>query len=627
MGKTEEQLRLKLHESFKELIFMNSTMKRLEKEAEKGNDAAENLNEMLQKNLDKLATDFASESQKLSLANIRTRELEFELEETILQFNQIGESKKKSDEFILILSQDLATTNQELCKTRDEREKMTNEKENLRAELSSATHFHLNLKSKLENQIDQLKIELEKTNSSRQSLEALSNTLKADVTNLKDSVKSITKAKETLDESFKTANEKNRKEIQIRDNKLKEHETTLAEDAKKIKNLTEAREKMRSQVTEMQNSLDQEVSNFNVLSFETAQFKRQAEERFLSLEDQIEKSTTAKNNLSAEKKQLTERVKSLRSELADSVQELEYTKSAYKTQGDEAISNDIKLTSQIAQLETSLQKLRGEHKELTNTFSCEINKSGHLEGELSQTRQTLAEFEEKDRINTKNISELEIKLAEMVQSHNRAVQERLAMKIHLDSVLSKFEELNNTIRNMEQENNASNKFKDGQVTRLSNELQQTKDENQRLQSISIQLKALSENLDIDLLNTRKSLQSQKENRERLECELDKMTDKFNLERKIRGEFERMNSRIGRLDELRCLEQIAALRMRDFKLKEIDSGLSYQLEHLNSIVELLPKELDFGETDAKPIPIFNVKSGQNINRPPSNSKRSHSLRNF
>lgn len=221
----------------------------------------------------------------------------------------------------------------------------------------------------------------------------------------------------------------------------------------------------------------------------------------------------------------------------------------------------------------------------------------------------MAEFEEKDRTNRSNIAELESKNTLMIQAHNQAVQERVAMKIHLDSVLSKFEELNNTIRNMERENTSTNRLKDGQITKLSNDLQHAKDENDRLLTLSLQLKSLSETLDSDLLHTRRDLQNERVNRQNVESELQKMTDKFNLERKTRNEFERMNSRIGRLDELRSLERMAALRMRDFKLKELDSGLSQQLDHLNSITELLPKDLNFGETEAQPIPMFNVKSNQ------------------
>ena len=162
---------------------------------------------------------------------------------------------------------------------------------------------------------------------------------------------------------------------------------------------------------------------------------------------------------------------------------------------------------------------------------------------------------------------------------------------------------------MERESAASNKTKDRKITKLSNELQQTKDENERMRNISLELKALSEKLDGDLLKTRRRLQQEGSNKDRLEYDLQKMTDNFNEERKIRHEFERMNSRISRYDELRGLERLAALRMRDFRLKEIDTELSEQLNHLSSIAELLPKGLDFGETDANPIPIFNVKSNQ------------------
>jgi chromosome segregation ATPase len=609
MGKTEEQLRLKLHESFKELISMNETMKRLEKEADRGNDAAEQRNENLQKNLDQLGSDFASETQKLSAATLRIRELEFEIEETVFQFNAIGEAKKKADELNTALSDDLAATTHDLNNTKDELEQTINVKESLESQLKTFQEAHETLKEKLENQIAYLQSDLAQSKALCLNLEGTTTNLRAEVSTLKDSLKLMKSAKENAEANLKAANEKSKRDIQLRDNKIKEHEDARAEDAKKMKSITALREKMRAEVTELQNSLDREVQNHNSIGFEYAQFKRQAEERFLSLEDQIEKLTSTKTNLSNEKKQLSERLKSVRSELNDKDQELEYTKNAYRTQGDTAIANDTKLRSNIATLELALAQLQKNHKELTTNFQNSQNTCQYFARDLDETRKRLAEFEEKDKINCANIADLETKLANMIQSHNQAVQERVAMKIHLDSVISKFEELNSTIRNMESEYTATNKSKDGQITRLSNDLQESRDENERLLSLSRQLKTLSETLDADLLQTRINLEKQTVCREHLELELQKLTTKFNMERKIRTEFERMNSRIGRLDELRSLEKIAALKMRDFKLKEIDTGLTQQLNHLDSIVELLPKDLNFGEAHAEPIPIFNVKSNR------------------
>jgi len=606
MGKAEEQLRLKLHGSFKELISINETMKRLEKEADRGNDAAEKRNELLQKNLDKLGIEFTAATQKLSAETLRVRELEFEIEEMINQFNAIGELKKKAEELNFVLSGDLAATGHALNNTKEKLEETISIKESLETELKLTREAQESLKIKLENQILQLQSELTQSEALCSNLELVKTNLKFEVSTLNASLKSMTRDKETVEANLKTANEKSKRDIKARDVMIAEHEAARAENAKKIKAITEMREKMRSEVTELQNALDREASSHNVVSFEYAQFKRQAEERFLSFEDQIEKLSSTKVNLSNEKKQLAERLKEIRSELADKEQELEYTTRAYKTQGDEAIAKETIMGAKIASLELSLAQLQSNHKELTANFVNSQNTTTNLSHDLDVTGKRLAEFEEKDRINCANIADLESKLANMIQSHNQAVQERVAMKIHLDSVLSKFEELNSTIRNMERENNSTNKSKDGLITKFSNDLQHARDEIERLLNISTQLKKLSETLDADLLHTRNNLQNETFRRESLETELQIMTDKFNMERKIRNEFERMNSRIGRMDELRSLERIAALRMRDFKLNEVDTGLTQQLDHLNSLVALLPDDLNFGEVNAKPISMFNNK---------------------
>ena len=617
MQKDEQALKLKLHEAYKEFIATSETMTKLKKEAIKGTEAAESRNDMLQRNLDKLAVDFENTTRELSSANLKIKELQFEMEELVQQFNMTGEAKKKTEELNLKITNDLTATSKALNDTKEDLEQVILQRSKLEADIGLLDMESTQTKTNLEIRIQGLTSDLQTTLSIKSDLEYQIRQLKAEIEKLNSSLKTMTKGKELADSNLKASQLRLEKEVTTRDKRIVELENARGEDAKTIKKLQESREQLRAQVTDLQNNLDREASALNQLNFETSQYKRAAEEKIAGLEDQLSKLTGSKNTLSSEKKQLSDKLKAVRQELKEREEELELTKLAYKRQCDESHANDISLRDQIATLEASLSNLTKDHSTLLNEHGNLNEEKAYLENLLKVANQKIEQFEARDKEQLQRISQLESKNEFLIKEHSQAVQERVAAKIHLDAVLNKVEELTRTVKYMEEEYTAKMKEADTQITRLSNDLDFVREERLRLQELSTNLKDIVSELDTELVKTRNNLSAETMRREALESQLFESTLQFNNERKLRSDFEKMNSRLQRSDEVRTLERLSALRMRDHKLSELDKELNSQLKHLSSIVTLLPRGFNFGETDAKPIPLFNPP--QSLEPPLSHQK--------
>lgn len=606
--KKEQELRDKLQKNYKDFIAMDATIVQLRKEALKGTEAAESRNDMLQRNLDKLAFDFEGTTKNLRAATLKIKELEFEMEEIVSQFNQTGEAKKKSEELNLRIAADLAQTSAELRSTKEDLDQTLIIKARLEADLRKSQEDASVMQKNLEAKIVHLTQDLSTALSLKTDLEYTVRQLKAEIDKVNANAKALAKAKETVEQNMRAAQIKSDREIQNRDTKITTFENMRADDAKLIKKLQDAKEQARSQVTELQTSLDREVSNMNVLSFETAQFKRHAEERISNLEDQLEKMTLAKSNLSNDKVQLLEKIKSMRIEIKSKEDELEFTKVAYKKQGEEALASDMRFRGLVVGLESDLKALNGDHEGLTQEFITLQLNFKNITNDLEYTRQQLSDLGVKHDNSVNRVSQLESRNEYLMKEHSQAVQERAEMKIHLESVLSKNEELMISSRHLETELTDKLKRATAQITKMSNEMMNTRDEEARLKVLATALKELSTKLDTELATTRTKLSDEIQTREGIEHDLFEVRKSLTYERNRRLEVEKMQSRLGRSDELRSLERLSLFKMRDYKLGVIYEDLSTQLTHLTKFVEMLPEGLEFGETDVKPIALFNTTSG-------------------
>ncbi|ORY30462.1 hypothetical protein BCR33DRAFT_724291 [Rhizoclosmatium globosum] len=246
-----EEYKAKLQEAYKEYLATNEIITKLRKEAEHGSDVIISRNEVLQRNIDKISRDFEITAKELAAANLRIKDLQFELDEMVLQFNITGQGQRTAEELNVKLTSELT----QLKNTYDELKHLQTETAmrvvNLETDVRNLQSLLELTKSELESQAADLRKELELVT---------------------EALKSLTRSKD----------------------QVKPHSVSHPQENPGSK------EQLLFQVTDLQNNLDRELSNVNILSFELSQLKRTSEEKIFNWRS---------FNLANDKRVLTEKLR------------------------------------------------------------------------------------------------------------------------------------------------------------------------------------------------------------------------------------------------------------------------------------------------------------------------------
>ncbi|KAI8903666.1 hypothetical protein DFJ77DRAFT_100632 [Powellomyces hirtus] len=596
-------MKSKLHSSFKEFLSMNKTMAVLQVEAAKGSEVTQGRNEILQRNLDKLARDYEATTRQLTATQDRLRELEFELEELVSQFNLTGEGKRASEEHAKKLAAELDRTVAELQQCQQMYQTTDGKRGQLELELQEMQRLHTDTKYDLNLHIAQTTKELQTVTDQRTELEATVKTIRAENEKLTYSLKGVTRAKDQLESAFRVSTQKYEKEIQTRDTKIHELGNLRDEDAKGLKKVLEQKEQLMFQVTDLQNALNRETASLNMANFEMAQLKRQMEEKCSLLEDQVEKLTAARATLAADKRQITERYKQTRLELQEREHELEHIKTEFARQKDRAVLTESELRSELVEIKDSYAKLKENFASFEADLALANTSQADTEARANKLEVLHAELVVREKEALASLAMTQAQNARLTAELAVAVTEKADVKTHLESVVTKVDELSRTMANMESEYSSTVKEKDRQITKLSKESYEAREDASRLDKLSKKLKKLVDKLDGELHTTKSQLTSETGQREFLEGTLYDIRQSLHSERQIRLEFERMHARLDRKETEREAERLAALRRRDRLLNEVALGLNMEHSRLNLISTMLPKDSDQGLMDAPEIKDF------------------------
>ncbi|KAI9106287.1 hypothetical protein DFS34DRAFT_690680 [Phlyctochytrium arcticum] len=585
------ETKAKLHESFKEFLQMDELIAKLRKEAERGSDVTQARNQILQKNLDKLARDHEETSKDLVMAQNRMKELEFELEELVLQFNSTGEKKKSAEESVVRLTAELDKTSGELKRTTHAYDISTMQNRQLEGELREMNRIHTDTKYDLEVKLSTLTKEFEGVTEQKKESEATVKQLKIDNEKLNNALKSVTRSKDQLESAFRVSTQKHGKEIEMRDSRITELTQCRAEDAKDLKKLQEQKEQLMFQVTDLQNALDRETANVNMANFEMSQVKRQSEEKTSLLEEQIEKLNLAKNNLANDKRSVTEKYKFTRGELQTRDQELADERSAFATHRAAAATVEEGLRAELSVLNEAHDKLVAQHSELVTAHAVATSSNVDLYTEREVAHRRQSELQAQVATTSAELTSVRETNAQLANDLASVTASRTDIKTHLDSVLIKVAELTANMSGIEREHAAVVKEKDAQITKLAKESYNANEEVARLDKLSKKLQRLVDKLDQSLQEAQKALASETSTREHLELTLHDIRQSLNSERKVRLEFERMHSRLDRRDAERDLERLSLLRTRDRLLADVTKGLHAEYGRLKTISTMLPRDED------------------------------------
>ncbi|KAJ3277035.1 hypothetical protein HDV01_000087 [Terramyces sp. JEL0728] len=588
-----DEMKGKLQESFKEFIAMDETMVQLRKEAQKGTDAVEARNIMLQRNLSKLTADFEVSAKDLRLSNSKCRELEYELEQMTIELNVKGDSLKVATATNVTLKATLESTTVELRELKKEHERIILAKAKVEADFRADTAKNEATKADLRKSLAKVSADLESVTNQRDDLDICLKSNKHEIDKLHKEISSLTDNRNYLQQSLEKAQAHAKAEIQTRDNQIQELNKKITKDAQTLKQVQEKKEQLMFEVTDLQNNLEMELSNAKRYLEELTQVRRSSEERINLLNEQVDKLAAAKSNLSNDKKQLTEKIKTFRQDLREKEEELEETNKKFEEYQNEAMSEHEKLDRKLKSLQEDHKFLNKTHDSLKETYTDTVKdnmglkkdkeallkRQLELNSDIQSAKQLIGSLTgEKDNLLNEllqwkeNYNDLELKFKKSVEQY--------------DAVTEVFEKYRQT-----SEDTILNK--DKEIRLLTERLL---DADAQIRSLSDKNSTLENTLLITeskLAETINKLLAETSTRETLEDQLNTNRLQFHNEKRMRSELERLHSHLKYGDTTRAMSSFSEWRTRDRKLADLASGLTNESKRLNELVGLLPIQSGFG----------------------------------
>ncbi|KAJ3075834.1 hypothetical protein HDU98_006770 [Podochytrium sp. JEL0797] len=592
----------KLQDAYKEYLSTNEIIARLRKEAEHGSDAIISRNEVLQRNIDKISRDFEVTSKELAAATLRVKDLQFELDEMVQQFNITGQGQRTAEDLNLKLNIELVN----LKNTYDELKHLQTETAmrvvDLEADIKRLQKLSELTKAELEGEAADLRRELDTITEVKKELENLLKSSRGEVEKLSMALKALTRSKDQIETAFRLAVQKHEKEIVTRDLEIKELLQLRVQDAAALKKVQEVKEQLMFQVTDLQNNLDRELSTVNVLSFELSQLKRTSEEKIFMLEEQVDKLTSSRVNLANDKRVLTDRLRLVRADLANKEAQFASLTEEFAVFKENASEIHVKLEKDLEDINTKHTILTDDHIRLNQQYEASIEVTNGLVVEKEALKQQVAALEQQNGTALAEIESLVAKNKDICEQLESSASSRNEMKIHLDSVLGKLSETTSILNQERIESSNTIKEKTEHIIRMSADLYKVTEDRTRLDALCLSLQKTVACLELELADTKAALAAESLNKEQFEVHLYELRRHLMSERSLRMDSERMHSRLDRKIVARELEKLGAMRARDKKLLEVSKQLHSEFSRLQTIEGMLPED-NYNLTESPNIPDF------------------------
>ncbi|KAJ3314142.1 hypothetical protein HDV04_000914 [Boothiomyces sp. JEL0838] len=588
-----EEMKGKLQESFKEFITMDETMVQLRKEAQKGTDAVEARNIMLQKNLARLTADFEVSAKDLRLSNSKCRELEYELEQMTTELNIKGDSLKVATATNVTLKANLEATTVELRELKKEHDRIILAKAKVEADFRADTAKNEATKAELRKSLAKVSSDLDTVTSQKMDLEIYMKANKQEIEKLTRDLQSMTEARNGLQQSLDKAQSQARAEISTRDNQIQELNKKITKDAQTLKQVQEKKEQLMFEVTDLQNNLEMETSNAKRYLEELTLVRRTAEERNNLLTEQVEKLNAAKINLSNDKKQLTEKIKTFRQDLRQKEEELDDVNKRFEEYQTEAMSEHDKLDRKLKSLQEDHRLLNKTHDSLKELHTDTVKDN------LALKKDKEALLKRQNELNS-DIQSAKQMIGSLTNEKDNLLNELLRWKAEYSELETKF------IKSVEQYDAVTEVFekyrqtsedtilgKDKQIQQLTENLMDAQTQIHNLTTKNTALENTLGDTEHKLADTINKLLAETSTREILEDQLNTNRLQFHNEKRMRSELERLHSHLKYGDTSRAMSSFSEWRIRDRKLADLASGLTNEAKRLNELVNLLPIQNGFG----------------------------------
>eukprot|EP00842_Homolaphlyctis_polyrhiza_P005516 jgi/Hompol1/5966/HPOL_000167-RA len=432
----------------------------------------------------------------------------------------------------------------------------------------------------------------------------------------------MTKAKEQLETTAKATAQKHQIEISTRDARIRELGELRTGDANTIKKMQETKEQLVFQTTDLQNQLDRELSNVNVLTFEMAQVKRLSDEKAALLDEQIEKLTAAKSNLSNDKRQLTEKIKFVRTDLRQREEELEALTEKFREYRERAEQTELTLRRELDELSSAHTQQTRELKSLEGKHHMVVDMNVRFKMKQEQQQRALADLERRLgettaelAAATATVTRQEAEAAELGAAHAQATAGLAAAEAR---VLELTEQLSAT----EAQLAASQSERAAECGRLGAALAVAQLDHERASDSLRRMRDTAAGLEAQLAAAQRALADETELREMLEAAQHDTRTQLQSERRLRMDFERMQTNIRARDAAREAELLVEWRLRNRKLADVAGALHGEHNRLVSFAALLPAPEMLGNIDLANTREFDWLLNDDAAVPPANGSKHH-----
>ncbi|KAJ3123484.1 hypothetical protein HK098_001872 [Nowakowskiella sp. JEL0407] len=581
MEKQLEQRKVNLHEAYKEFLTMNTTMCKLQGDADTGTRLVLARNEILQRNLEKLSKDFETSSKDLASSQVVLKEIEFALDELVGLFNACGDAKRGLEEFHMRATADINRIQSDLTKTKAEYGQLVKRSTELETNIGSNKNIQQQTKAELEDKIKDLKSKVERVSAMKMELEITLKHLKADNEKVSLAIKTVTKSKEVIDASLKKTTLEHKNETTLREETIKKIEKLREIDFEKINALLHGKSLFASQIEEVQDALDQQTENLAQVQAEIQKLKRATDENTSILQTEIDKLTNARNNLSNDKNQLADKLMIVTNDLNSMNNKLKILNGQY------AANHEVS-EMEVAELTKSLEDLSTEHNNLElsqNDLQANHDKMVDanvklkvLKNQMIKRCENLDLVEKEKREQIQNLKEI-INLFE--REYKDFESNRNLTKEKVGKVGEEIRVFTHKIDVITNERDEILKIKNNYIAQLTSKLYKSNLAVENMQERFEKLKNASEDLTKNLKDKRKELAGETAHRESLEQEIFQTRKELMDEKKNRRLYERMHEKLDKYEEMRERDIVAMKRFRENLMKETDRDLKRDILRLKS----------------------------------------------
>lgn len=586
-----ERLQATIKSQLEEISHLNDNITQTRRDAHKTVTAevTTSKSSILQKNLDKITHEYKIASKDLTESKKKIDGLEFELNEMVTQFNELGDAKVREEELNAKLTESLKDTSYKLAKADEMNSKLLGQKKVLESDLRVSRDAYTQLKTSTDLRITSLTANLEQEIAAHRKFELKSKELEAENAEFRAELTKVTTERDTLDADYKAAQIRFARELADREAQIREGQAALRDEKIKTKAAMEAKEQMLIQLKDTQTALEKEQATTAMLDFETKRLRKAAEEKRITYQEQIDKLTIQVDALMIDKKVLQDRIKEMLHQYEDLENVLAEARNERLQSEQRSRATIETLKDQLENEKMKNQLVEKVHRELVEKNEALKKEFKSLKSENDEYREVCKGLMETRAQNTNTIQSLNEAKASLEKNVSDLTNELETTKTNFNALRRQAEEYVERIGMIQKERETTVAQRDKTITELNSNIDKMKfdgEENDRLLRKLLRRNQVAEDL---LRDARESELLIKAEKASLENVLDELQQMYKMERQHRLQAESVTTKLDGKQALSILDKLELMKQRDMKMNSLATMLVQEFQRTKDM-DALAKEV-------------------------------------